>query len=766
MDSDQDDCDSCVKDDLSLTSSQFGQVIFHELADIYPIDCDLHCRYTLTQHVQPSQRDRIGIFKVGWKRWNDSIVSKLAPMPLSEREYSTLHITFAASIIPREEDELYQLCYISGNNEILGASIPFGFRRPHENELVGLEDRNNPGLIQYKSRTSILYDKIAILEEEKELAELKVYTLTNQISVLEKEVSSLSTAKNDLNVSLENAKECVEKLTISLKNMKTELEALKTVNENFKTEINGVSSAYRNLNTSLISKEEALQNIMTELNSVKQEKIHAELTLKEVSQYNSRLKEEVDSLKEVKETLISKQQMMEKDIVQLQQKAQKQQHHTCQEHVEPSAPTAGVNMDTDTNILEMQTQLQHALHLLDETLQNQPAHSEQYVTELESNIKTFLENDVKNKEEISKLNDIITKQYQEMKSMNDKLVHLKSFEENYVKKEKEVLDELNRLRLEHANMLKDKDEVLHQLSKLQEDYSKKKDEYESEKQALLLTISKLKEAGNTSEKKEELEEVVRCLREALITEPSFEESCKILIESTRVNAMNTYKDLFESLQFLDFENLDIGVKVRRLLDEFSILKQDLDRCREENKNVYKILEESNRELKRVCEENELSNNKVVEMNEVVSEMSNCLNAVKRDKCELQQVKELKDQITTLKLEKDDLEKQLKEAKIASALTNIGHVTLDQTALKSEVELLRKRVRELEDQQSSAVPQKCCDKMQERLKQSAKEYAKLYNQLFKEREQYQRMLLVTVDSQRAFTSTASTADCVPSTSQTN
>lgn len=66
-----------------------------------------------------------------------------------------------ANILPKDESELYQLCYVTVDESVMGASIPFTFRRPLESELIGVEDKANNGLIIYKSRVALLHDKIS-----------------------------------------------------------------------------------------------------------------------------------------------------------------------------------------------------------------------------------------------------------------------------------------------------------------------------------------------------------------------------------------------------------------------------------------------------------------------------------------------------------------------------------------------------------------------------------------------------------------------------
>ena len=65
----------------AMTTSQFAQVIFHDVADSYPNDCDVVCQYTLTQGMEPSHGDRVALYKLPYLDPHDSLTYCWAPMP-------------------------------------------------------------------------------------------------------------------------------------------------------------------------------------------------------------------------------------------------------------------------------------------------------------------------------------------------------------------------------------------------------------------------------------------------------------------------------------------------------------------------------------------------------------------------------------------------------------------------------------------------------------------------------------------------------------
>ena len=56
------------------------QVIFHDIADTYPTDADICCRYSLTDSVTVSRGDRIALYRVGWSCVQEHIAFELVPM--------------------------------------------------------------------------------------------------------------------------------------------------------------------------------------------------------------------------------------------------------------------------------------------------------------------------------------------------------------------------------------------------------------------------------------------------------------------------------------------------------------------------------------------------------------------------------------------------------------------------------------------------------------------------------------------------------------
>jgi hypothetical protein len=63
-----------------------------------------------------------------------------------------------ASSLPKDEDEFYQLCYLTINGLVCGASVPFQFRHLYENDLCAVEEQD--GLMVVRSRTAFTEEKL------------------------------------------------------------------------------------------------------------------------------------------------------------------------------------------------------------------------------------------------------------------------------------------------------------------------------------------------------------------------------------------------------------------------------------------------------------------------------------------------------------------------------------------------------------------------------------------------------------------------------
>jgi len=172
--------------DSMLSQSQYAKVIFHDIADTYPTDADICCRYSLTDGVTVSHGDRIALYRVGWSSVQEHIAFEWVPVT----DATELQVLFKASSLPKDEDEFYQLCYVTINDLVCGASVPFQFRHPHENELCAVEEQD--GMIVVRSRTAVTEEKLRQAFVANELLQKEKGNLQKELKTIESKYSKVS----------------------------------------------------------------------------------------------------------------------------------------------------------------------------------------------------------------------------------------------------------------------------------------------------------------------------------------------------------------------------------------------------------------------------------------------------------------------------------------------------------------------------------------------------------------------------------------------
>ncbi|XP_016091940.1 calcium-binding and coiled-coil domain-containing protein 2-like [Sinocyclocheilus grahami] len=120
-----------------METSSYSQVVFNEVPPSYPPNIAVMCRYTLTGALEPSPRDWIGIYKVGWSStqkyytylWVEPCLDHVGPEPLVQQ------VLFKESYLPKDDGDFYQFCYVDSFGHVKGASTPFCFQNPAETSL-------------------------------------------------------------------------------------------------------------------------------------------------------------------------------------------------------------------------------------------------------------------------------------------------------------------------------------------------------------------------------------------------------------------------------------------------------------------------------------------------------------------------------------------------------------------------------------------------------------------------------------------------------
>ncbi|KAM3591916.1 uncharacterized protein V6R79_009446 [Siganus canaliculatus] len=108
----------------------FSQVVFVNIPHSYPPATNITCCYTLTPALQPTPRDWVGIFKVGWSTTKDyhTFVWVEPSTDVEGQQSGTREVVFREYYLPKDELDFYQFCYVDSAGQVRGASTPFCFR--------------------------------------------------------------------------------------------------------------------------------------------------------------------------------------------------------------------------------------------------------------------------------------------------------------------------------------------------------------------------------------------------------------------------------------------------------------------------------------------------------------------------------------------------------------------------------------------------------------------------------------------------------------
>lgn len=185
----------------TMETSNFAHVIFQNMGKSYLPHAALECHYTLTQFITPHPKDWVGIFKVGWSTARDYYTFLWSPMPDALTEGTSINrsVVFQGYYVPNDDGEFYQFCYVSHKGEIRGASTPFLFRSatPTEDELLAVEDDAHSDILVVTTKASFLEQKLEELRVEKEAVERELAEAQREKQQLEGALEQLQQQSRD-----------------------------------------------------------------------------------------------------------------------------------------------------------------------------------------------------------------------------------------------------------------------------------------------------------------------------------------------------------------------------------------------------------------------------------------------------------------------------------------------------------------------------------------------------------------------------------------
>lgn len=233
-------------DNPSMTASQYAQVIFNDIKDSYPLDLDLKLSYTLTPFIQSGHGDRICLYKLPYLQPHEYV----AYVWTNVSEDKTLSAKFSVSVLPKEED-FYQFQYLKGDNQVVGASVPFQLRLPGKShqEVTGVKEEDDLLVVQ-TSQTSLQEKYTSLLDLSEKLTEelnkknesfiileqnnQSLVETSTKVQEMESDLSSLTRDKIQLEQTLTQT---TETLTRSESLLDTTTEKLMSVEKSLKEKV-------------------------------------------------------------------------------------------------------------------------------------------------------------------------------------------------------------------------------------------------------------------------------------------------------------------------------------------------------------------------------------------------------------------------------------------------------------------------------------------------------------------------------------------------
>ncbi|XP_063917503.1 calcium-binding and coiled-coil domain-containing protein 2-like [Zophobas morio] len=166
---------------IALMAGQLN-VKFIEVLDRYPCNEDLECKYVYTRSAKVQDGDRIAIFKTGWKSLRNYLLFEWAMHSTPAGLNSVIFCKYDLPSTPNDTDDLYQFCYISGENVVQGISTPFQIYSAESKYTVNLTDslKNEQQTSHLKHLLSLKDKEILRLKEENAMLKESLKAIVDQ----------------------------------------------------------------------------------------------------------------------------------------------------------------------------------------------------------------------------------------------------------------------------------------------------------------------------------------------------------------------------------------------------------------------------------------------------------------------------------------------------------------------------------------------------------------------------------------------------------
>ncbi|XP_056152789.1 calcium-binding and coiled-coil domain-containing protein 2 isoform X2 [Lampris incognitus] len=216
-------------------TAAFSQVVFSDIPHTYSPLGPVTCCYTLTEAFQPSTRDWVGIFKVGWSTTRDyhTFVWVEQSSNVAVQGRVKKQAVFQEYYLPKDDAEFYQFCYIDNQGQVRGASTPFCFKTTAEQSLdCSLENdllviTTQEQVDQSVKEKAELTKELARMREEAETIKGALKEKQQEVNHLKEQNEQKEQENGELNKQLIQMKEQNDSLASTLKKLQQETDHCK-----------------------------------------------------------------------------------------------------------------------------------------------------------------------------------------------------------------------------------------------------------------------------------------------------------------------------------------------------------------------------------------------------------------------------------------------------------------------------------------------------------------------------------------------------------
>ena len=187
-------------------------VTFRDIQRSYPPGAEMVVNYQIeaSSEMKTTTRDWVGLFRVGWTSSRDYYTFEWAPQ-LSESETRCGMVKFAGRRLPPEDGHFYQLCYVSRDGTVRGASAPFQFAplslSMEDMELVEVTDESMTSVMVLQKKSK----EMESLRRESEEARSELTTIQRTLAQVQAENEALTQQGEELRKEMETSREAKEK---------------------------------------------------------------------------------------------------------------------------------------------------------------------------------------------------------------------------------------------------------------------------------------------------------------------------------------------------------------------------------------------------------------------------------------------------------------------------------------------------------------------------------------------------------------------------